>query len=453
MVAGVRLASLAATWLRDDERQFDRRWREHLHQAALRYFLYDNTVAGERYLSLNALVLDPSLQTSLATATEVLAGVFRKAAHTVRQDRQQLERMGFNWAVAEMLRQEHPLPLLSPIGRFDFLLDSHNEWRLLEYNSDTPSGLRETVGAAHLLRATLGPRARWRRPSAVLGRRLVAAFRRLLAAAARPVRRLGLITDAGYAEDLAQVLFLREVLASLPVECIVGDIHNLAVRSGRVTLLGHTVGALYRLYPIERLYGEAIFPDLLSAALDGRIHLLNPLVALLAQDKALLAWIWANRRAPLYSEAESHAIMRHIPATWYIDALPDGFDRRGSVIKEFFGREGEEVYFGADISDADWARCREWRTFVVQERVHSATAEWLPSVGNRWQPASGVPCVGSYVANERWAGLYVRIGDPITTNRAQHVPALVGRLSTDEHRRAPQERRARYSRLNELPHE
>jgi hypothetical protein len=38
--------------------------------------------------------------------------------------------------------------------------------------------------------------------------------------------------------------------------------------------------------------------------------------------------------------------------------------------------------------------------------------------------SSGIPCVGSYLAGDRWGGLYVRIGDRVTTNRARHVGAF-----------------------------
>ena len=108
-------------------------------------------------------------------------------------------------------------------------------------------------------------------------------------------------------------------------------------------LLGQEVQALYRLYPVERLYGQAVFPGLVEAALAGRVLLLNPLVALLAQDKALLAWIWEQRDSALFTAAERAAIARHLPETYLITRVPPHVDRRAFVVKEFFGREGEEV--------------------------------------------------------------------------------------------------------------
>ncbi|HLI25677.1 MAG TPA: glutathionylspermidine synthase family protein [Chloroflexota bacterium] len=423
MARAGRLHARAAAWYATAPAAYPRRWDEHLHRAAFRYYLYDNTVAGERYLALDALTLSPALHARLVAATETLARVFQRAVHAVRRERALVERLGFNWAVAEMLAHEPVGPWLSPIGRFDFLLDRTGEWRLLEYNSDTPSGIREALGAGHLLATAVGHR--WPRPSAVLGYRLRRAFARQLAAAPRPVRRVGIVTDAGYAEDFAQALFLRDLLAPLGHEVVVGDLDNLAARRGRIRLLGRPLDALYRLYPVERLYGHPLFPDLMAAVLDGRLWLLNPLVALLAQDKALLAWLWAHRTDSRFPPAEQAAIARHLPETYLVEALPPGLDLSAFVVKEFFGREGEEVYFADALSPEDWARCQQWRTFVVQRRVASPPVPRLVRAPGGWRVASGVACIGSYVAGARWAGHYVRLGDAITTNRACHAPLFV----------------------------
>ncbi len=51
--------------------------------------------------------------------------------------------MGFPWVAAELLAAERPrMPL---IGRFDFVQDSTGQWWLLEFNADTPSGIREGI--------------------------------------------------------------------------------------------------------------------------------------------------------------------------------------------------------------------------------------------------------------------------------------------------------------------
>src|SRR5262249_34412409 len=88
------LHTLAGDWLAVDEAISRARWDAYLRETAIRCLLYDNTVAGERYLGLNALVLDRGLWTRLVDATETLGRVFRRAARAVQADRATLEEMG-----------------------------------------------------------------------------------------------------------------------------------------------------------------------------------------------------------------------------------------------------------------------------------------------------------------------------------------------------------------------
>jgi hypothetical protein len=97
------------------------------------------------------------------------------------------------------------------------------------------------------------------------------------------------------------------------------------------------------------------------------------------------------------------------------------------------------VYFGESVSDDDWARCEAWRTFVVQRAVSSLEVEDVTWEGDRLERIRCIPCVGSYLADDRWAGLYVRLGERITTNRAHHVAALVPRAPRQSDRGASRE--------------
>jgi glutathionylspermidine synthase len=203
---------------------------------------------------------------------------------------------------------------------------------------------------------------------------------------------------------------------------------NLHLRQGRLWLIDRPVDALYRYYPFETLLGTQAFADLFAAVAGGRLRLLNGLRGLLAQNKGVLAWLWSHRDdRVLFTAEERRAIAEHLPAVTWIDEhpQPSAAERRELVLKQVFGREGEEVYFGERISDADWRRCRAWGSYVVQWRVR---AEPLPAV---IRTSSGPaiqslwPAVGSFTAAGRWAGYYTRLGAPITSARAKYVGTFI----------------------------
>jgi glutathionylspermidine synthase len=362
----------------------------------------------------------------LARLTTLFGGILNRAA-AAAADRDQLVAWGFPRAFAELIVEEPVWPVI--FGRFDFLLANDGSWQLVEYNSDTPSGLREAVAADEAAFALLGRRFTGERVNRELTARAIEPFLRELAGLPRPLR-LGFLTDSYHLEDMAQMIFterlVREHLADEGVHTVIGDIKNLDFSRGHPTLIGRRIDALYRYYPFEALLARPQFVVIVEAVARGRLRLLNGPRGLLLQNKGLMAWIWAHRVDPIFTPAEQAAIRDHLPATWWVRELPPDIDRPSLVIKQVFGREGEEVYLGDRMADEDWARVREWGTFVAQRRVatHPVAAvswDWKgePFAAERW------PSVGSFAAFDEFAGVYTRLGSPILTSQAEFAPTFV----------------------------
>lgn len=412
--------------IRDSARITDGLYRRFVRRAQVEGLLADHLVRGEPYLALDALVLGRGDFDELRALTETFSRAFDRAGRILAADVPGLVEIGFPWAAAEILSGASPR--VSLLGRFDFVRDSHGCWQLLEFNADTPSGVREAiVGEAALVRVLPEARA-LERPSAGLGEALIRAFceatERLPPGAA-----LGLVTDAGELEDLAQMAFTQKLLEAplrkqgTPV--VLGDVDNLRAGTDGLLLGGHMVGALYRYVPFEQGFGTPPFAAIFDAAAAGRLRLLNGLYGLLLQNKSLLAWLWQHRDDPSFPADEREAVLRHLPSTWRIVDLPSRAGDPSVVVKQVFGREGEEVVFG-DALDADgWHARRLRRTYVVQERVPIVPVEAVipTSAGPRLE--EGLATVGAFAVNGTWAGFYTRFGGKIITSRAKWLATLV----------------------------
>jgi glutathionylspermidine synthase len=398
--------------------------------------LPDLWLYGEPYPTLNAVILEPEEHASLVALTERFATIMHKAVRALQRDAGALQRLGFPWVALELLSREAPdEPFV--LGRFDLALDAGGAWQVLEYNADTPSGTRETVALEGLVRRHLHGEGQegleglegLEGTARILGGALRRAFARALEGLPEGAT-LGIVTDAGYAEDLSQAVFLHRhlapALARRGLRALYADVDNLSLSRGRLHLLGRPLDALYRYYPFETLLGQQAFVDLFAAVGSGALRLLNGWRGLLAQNKGLLAWLWAHRAdAALFSAPERRAIAAHLPPVWWIDEVPPGERRESLVLKQAFGREGEEVYFGDRLSDADWARCLEWGSYVCQRRVDVPPLLAAVSTSGGAETQTLWPAVGSFTARGRWAGYYTRLGAPITDARARYVPTLV----------------------------
>jgi glutathionylspermidine synthase len=309
---------------------------------------------------------------------------------------------------------------VSLFGRFDFLLDSNGLWQVIEYNADTPSGGREASGLEPWI-AKLHPGLK--RVDTGLLRHVTRSLMDRIKQSDRPVQLVGVVSTHRWIEDLASATWLAALLRRAGQAALVGDVNDLTVYRGRVVLRGRPIDALYRFYPIERLYRHPIFASLYDAAIEGQLLMLNGLRGFLAQSKACLAWLWANRM----SFSECDAIERHLPATFLARDPQAERMLSDSVVKHVNGREGDSVVFGKALDAPGWeARLLE-SGYVVQRAVHSPTVVDVEVDDTRCEIRclkNRVACVGGFAVGGGFAGCYTRLDGPITSGRAAYVATL-----------------------------
>ncbi len=436
-------------------------YRRFWRRAQLDALIPDLMVRGEPYLALNALVLPHAEVELLDRLTVVFSRVFHTAGRVVAGDVSTTMALGFPWAAAELLAREAPrLPL---IGRFDFVREGDElggRWRLLELNADTPSGVREGIACDRLVADLLPEAAGLLRPGAGLGEQFATAVCGALGLdATAPGDRLvptggvlGIVTTASELEDLSQMAFtaalLRPVLEDHGVGVVLADAGNLRFARRGLTLRGQPIHALYRYLAFESVFGTPTFIAMEEAAALGRATILNGLYGLLLQNKGLLAWIWAHRDdADLFDAEARAAIVEHLPGTWMVDDLPPDRPRHDFVVKQVFGREGAEVFFGEDCTPDLWATLLRRHTYVAQERVRVAPVQAVVQTSLGPVVREGFPTVGCFAVAGRFAGFYTRFGDKITTSRskwlATYADADSAAKSTAEQARTIESRASR----------
>ena len=397
------------------------RYRRFVRRAQVEALLADHLVQGEPYLALNAVLLGSEDAELLRRLSVLFSRAFCRAAQALAENVPRLGELGFPWVAAELLTLEPPrVPL---IGRFDFVPDQQGHWWLLEFNADTPSGVREAIVVDRLV-FQLSPADRLRRSSDQLARSLVAAFEAALEqAAVGPGEALGLVTTASELEDLAQMAFTRHLLhaplAARGVGVILGDIANLRGTRQGLTLCGRPIQALYRYVPFESMLGTQPFVAIYDALAAGQVSLLNGLFGLLLQHKGVLAWLWEHRDDPALPADERAAICEHLAPSWPIDQVPSGTGQQQLVAKQVFGREGEEVFFGEDLSSEAWQTLRRRRTYLAQQRISIASFEAAIPTSAGTVRQAGHATVGAYVVDGAPAGFYTRFGGKVITSRAK----------------------------------
>ena len=384
----------------------------------------DAWAAGRRYLSLTALALTQAEVAQLRNVTRHFSRLLSLAVDGMLDDAEWWSALAWPWAAIELARQEprNPNGHATLFGRFDCLLDNDGVWQVIEFNADTPSGGREAVGLEPAI-ARLHPRLPRLRSG--LAARLASTLIKLIRQHPGPVNLVGVVSTHRWLEDIAQANWLAALLCRAGQPAIVGDINDLTVTASKVTLRGQEIGALYRFYPVERLYRHAIFASLCEACIDGRLLLLNGLRGFLAQSKACLAWLYANRST--LSASGREVVERHLPETMMARHAAAAALVKDGVVKHVNGREGDSVVFGETLDSAGWeARLLEGG-YVVQRTVRAQAVDDLDvdDVRHEVRRITGRhACVGAFSVGGAFAGCYTRIDGPITSSRATYVATL-----------------------------
>ncbi|MDQ6673624.1 MAG: glutathionylspermidine synthase family protein [Chloroflexota bacterium] len=398
-------------------------WDE-VARAGARSLNLDAWTGGRRYLSLTSVVLSDDESRQLRDLTVRFSTLLDLGVEGILNDPEWWSSLAWPWPAIELARQEpvHFGGRASLFGRFDCLLDGQDTWQVIEYNADTPSGGREATGLEPWIARRASP---LRGLSGRLSNLLVRTLRTRIEQHPRPVGRVGIVSSHTWLEDMAQATWLGWLLRRAGQPTLVGDVKDLAARSGRITLRGQPIDALYRFYPVERLYRHAIFASLCEASIDGRLLMLNGLRGFLAQSKACLAWLWSNRSR--LGGSACRTIERHLPPTFLArDAAATEWLPR-SVVKHVNGREGDSVVFGKTLDEAGWEARLIEGGYVVQQAVSSPVLEDVEvddvqrrvrRVGPRYA------CVGAFSVGGRFGGCYTRLDGAVTSARATYAATL-----------------------------
>jgi glutathionylspermidine synthase len=361
----------------------------------------------------------------LAQATEQLGKVFAKTVTAVQTgDASLLVELGIPKAAIEAARVFYLPEIPTLVGRFDFV-HTIRGWKMLEFNSDTPGGVVEAFYVNGKVCAYFGDT----NPNTGLDQDITAAFRRAM----DRYQYLGYKTDhvffsaldwheedAGTARFLQQCSGLNAKFVALKDLRIYQDA-LYALSEGELL----PVDVLYRLHPLgilaeeKDIDGYPTGAHLLDLVVRGKLAMINPPGALIAQSKAMQALIWNLHEQGVFFTAEEHQTIKTY-------MLPTYFENRFEsltpyVSKPVLGREGGAItLFGADgqVVERDqegnyWDQDMVYQEYVKLETIAVETLEGTYNGHLMW---------GSFLIGGKASAIMARVGGRITSDLAYCLP-------------------------------
>jgi glutathionylspermidine synthase len=410
--------------------------------AAFAQQLYDGCIISDPWIEgkerfrLEPVVLEPALYERLCTAAEEIAALHQELA-TIDWERPVLLDEFFSLTPFQKLMWLSSGGQWHGIARVDLFVLRDGSIRACEMNSDTPSGEAEAV-ILNRLRHPLHPDLH--DPNGDFESRycdMVEAFYETTSQGNEGTRpTIGIVYPTEFSEDLSMITLYREWLESRGCRVVTGSPFNLRRDdAGQLLLLGTPIDLMIRHYktdwwserlPVWSDADEYRDPDPLDAELidvieaegERRVGVINPLGAVLTQNKLSMAFFW--QQIDLFSERSRRTIRNYFPETFRLaDHVEGPVPRQEWTLKSDYGCEGDEVVLGPAVSDEIWERSLEMAIpehWVLQRYFHAA-------------PVDGemIPNFGLYLIGGQAAGIFTRLSTRATDYTAVTAPTFIGR--------------------------
>lgn len=380
---------------------------QFLRKLRFEYHKWDTFACGALRVVPESIVLSVEQHELIVSMTERLASILRAIETRVKDNPAALQRIGIPPRVAELISQETDSPL--QVARYDFFPTPEGGWAVSEFNEDVPGGFNEIIAAERLL------------PPYHPGYRFVDRFAEAFLQAIPRDANVAFMYATGYSEDLQHMLILQTLLQQRGQNSVLCSPRHLKCWLGRLTADGQRVDAIVRFYPGEW------YPLLANRRAWRRavrtVPMMNPLRRLISQSKAVFD-LWDQ--PGIVSDEDRDFLHSVAPTTHCFTAAHEPMlleNPSDWVIKENFGRMGENVVMGSLVSPD------HWRSAVLYAKSKPADHVIQRRFGvTAMQFSSGTvyPAIGAFVINGRFAGYYSRIAaEPFLTHQATYVPTVI----------------------------
>lgn len=360
---------------------------------------------GEPYWLDQAVAMREDVYHELEAASAGLWQVYDRAARYVLGRHDLYAMLG----IPEMLWQTldavdmNEAGQISRYARFDFAISQAGEIKLLELNSDTPTGYVEAAVATPWQCERRGLQS----VNDSMKEQVAAAWAEEQPDAAACVAYGSHLEDSGTIEMLVKHSGQEDIAC---VDCLDLWVDEGVLRNKD----GAAIDRLFALYPKEWMAVDEGGEALAYAVESGGVQLLNKVHALLLQSKGMMALIWGLHELQMLFSAEEREIISKYMLPTYTRALFDG----SYVSKSMFGREGGSVRLYDEAGQLEVKDEDGFDTSRLFPRVYQKRAE-LAKV--KLAAGEFSLLTGMFVINGAPCGLLGRAGGLITGNTSHYV--------------------------------
>ncbi|SFU69585.1 Glutathionylspermidine synthase [Clostridium sp. DSM 8431] len=374
-------------------------------------FNYDFTGAYtgvNEYISLDRMVMDKKCYEEMKWASYKFCSILNKIYPKIINNLELFgDILGIPKELYSLVRSKEVTELCA-VGRIDFAFDNFGNMKILEFNSETPAGLVESMYVPSILKDTLS--IKYENPNKFFRDNLKDELKTILSQFNRKIENIAVVTS-WYYEDIYNTKVIAEVLR----ECgnyniIFGNVYDMDTDGNDIYIYGKKIDAIYRYYPLDWFYYDEDMKKFINP-LSKKEYLINPGHTLATQSKAFFAVMYELLGKGILSSEEENFIINYIP---YTTLEKDRKLSTDYLAKPYLSREGQGIKDGFESLDKD-------EEYIFQDRINIRPLRMDVYSSLNKKEMFQFPIIGMYIASAKPVGVYTRMGEFVTNSTAKYI--------------------------------
>lgn len=350
-----------------------------------------------------------------SVATEKVDKVFNKALeHLINKKEEFLLEHDFSEFVFPYFESFKNMPNF--IGRYDWVY-SEGKLKVLELNADTPGLLEETFEINSLFNNAYGHadvNAKYKELFISEFKNLVDTYAKELGVSTPNVVITSVSVD-DHMEEFRQAEYLSEILGVKH-----GLLEDLETTGEGLFIKGQKVDIWFKPnYPYDFIFEGAIetVENMEYLTLNNKVRVINPISSYVLSSKYLMAFIWENRtNSRIFTLDEQYTI-----ETYFLPTYTDNHyfidNNIPYIAKPVVGRAGNST------------KIYDNNNFEVFESLYDYYSDYMkiyqefePPTSTRVEGITYIVIFTTFVANGKYCGITLRLGDIITDDESIWIP-------------------------------
>lgn len=387
-------------------------WNKINDRAMLEYGFTGRYFRNKEYIGLDSILINKEKFQELKTACEDICKILKKCQGVVMNNIDTfapiLEIEGLNNLSTQRYTDSFVF-----LGRMDWCLNSRGEWKLLEFNSETPAGLVESIGINKLIKDELN--INYENPNEYMSQMIKAEFLKIVLDYAKSTKIDNIaILSSTYYEDWYNTRILYDIVKDLPYNIVMGSIFDIKTYNEKIYLYGKPVDAVFRYYPLDWFLKDD--KKEILKAMELNTLSINPTHTIITQSKGFLALVFELKDQGFFSKEECDLIDKYISETSFdVEKL----NTSDICIKPLLEREGTGVLLGCEVLE------EPQYPFIFQKREDIKPLDYVQYSTTNLKKKLLYPIIGTYITGEKFCGLYTRLGEIVTTSSCVYAPTFL----------------------------